>query len=243
VTEAEWLASTDPEPMLELLRGKATGRKLRLFACACCRRIWHLLAHEESRRAVQTAELYAEGLVGEPERLEVNGQVPVICPGDSITDPWNLDAWSTEAAANTVFGDNDYPPIPTYATTCAVAAARAAAAAAACAAAVAAAGSGEDREAIGNRVHEVERREQSSLVCDIFGNPFRSVVLEPAWQAPQVVALAQAIHDVRAYDRLPALADALEQAGCRGKEILAHCRGPGPHVRGCWVVDLLLEKE
>jgi hypothetical protein len=55
--------------------------------------------------------------------------------------------------------------------------------------------------------------------------------------------LASHIYDSRAFDRLPILADALEEAGCKDAEILAHCRGPGPHVRGCWVVDLVLGKE
>jgi hypothetical protein len=58
-----------------------------------------------------------------------------------------------------------------------------------------------------------------------------------------VVRLAQGIYEDRAFDRLPVLADALEEAGCDNAEILSHCRGPGPHVRGCWAVDLSLGKE
>jgi hypothetical protein len=58
-----------------------------------------------------------------------------------------------------------------------------------------------------------------------------------------VKKLAAAIYDDTAFDRLPILADALEEAGCHDAEILAHCRGPGPHVRGCWVIDLLIGKE
>jgi hypothetical protein len=73
VTEAEWLGCTDPDAMLEYLRGKATERKLRLFACACCRRIWHLLPDEASRRAVEVAERYADGQVTE-EQLEEAGK-------------------------------------------------------------------------------------------------------------------------------------------------------------------------
>jgi hypothetical protein len=174
LAEDEWLNCRDPERMLEYLRGKVGTRSLRRFAIACCRRICHLMAHEESRRAIEVGERYAEGLSSEQERQEASAAVPKICPGDSLTDPWNLDAWTTEAAASTVFGDNDYPPIPTYATTCAIAAARAAAAAAGCAAAIAVVGEESYKEAVGERVAEAEQNEQCSLLRRIFGNPFRS---------------------------------------------------------------------
>jgi hypothetical protein len=80
------------------------------------------------------------------------------------------------------------------------------------------------------------------ILRDIFGNPFRPVTVNSAWLTATVVSLAQAIYDERAYDRLPILADALEDAGCDNAEILNHCRQPGEHVRGCFVVDLLLGK-
>jgi hypothetical protein len=84
---------------------------------------------------------------------------------------------------------------------------------------------------------------KSAFVRDIFGNPFRPVTFNPAWRTSNVTALAQAIYDDRAFDRLPILADALEDAGCDRVDILNHCRQPGEHVRGCWVVDLVLGKE
>ena len=87
-----------------------------------------------------------------------------------------------------------------------------------------------------------ERAAQSDLVRDIFGNPFRPVALDPSWLTPAVTALARAIYDDRAFDRVPDLADVLERAGCADADVLAHCHGAGPHVRGCWVVDLLLGK-
>jgi hypothetical protein len=173
MTEVEWLNCRDPERMLEYLRDRAESRSLRHFATACCRRIWHFFAHEESRRAVEVAEKYVEGLASERDRQEASAAILVICPGDDLTDPWNLDAWTTEAAACTVFGDDDYPPIATYATTCAIAAARAAAAAAGCAAAVAHAGEGSEKEAMAERAVEAEQEGQCSLVRRIFGNPFR----------------------------------------------------------------------
>ncbi len=84
------------------------------------------------------------------------------------------------------------------------------------------------------------------MLRDIFGNPFRPVALDSsllAWNDGTVRKMALVTYDERAFDRLPLLADALEDAGCSEAEILAHCRGPGPHVRGCWVVDLLLGKK
>ena len=84
---------------------------------------------------------------------------------------------------------------------------------------------------------------QAALLHELFGNPFRTVVAEPGWLTATVISLAQAIYYERAFDRMPILADALEDAGCDNREMLDHCRGPGPHVLGCWIVDLLLRKE
>jgi hypothetical protein len=91
-----------------------------------------------------------------------------------------------------------------------------------------------------------DKRPLVAFLHDIFGLlPFRPVTIAPAWAAwndGTVVTLAKAIYEDRAFDRLPILADALEEAGCGNADILAHCRQPGEHVRGCWVVDLLLGK-
>jgi hypothetical protein len=81
------------------------------------------------------------------------------------------------------------------------------------------------------------------LARDLFGNPFRSVIFQPAWRTSNVVALARSIYDEREFDLLPILGDALEDAGCVDQQFLDHCRGSGPHVRGCWVVDRVLGKE
>ena len=84
--------------------------------------------------------------------------------------------------------------------------------------------------------------EQVSFVRDLFGNPFRPVKFEPRWRTADVLGLALALYVDCAFDRLPLLADALMDAGCADEQIIDHCRGPGPHVRGCWVVDLALGK-
>ena len=84
------------------------------------------------------------------------------------------------------------------------------------------------------------------LLRNIAGRPFRpDHAIGPSWLAwndGAVGKVAAAIYDDQTFDRLPLLADALEDAGCTGADILSHCRGPGVHVRGCWVVDLLLGK-
>ena len=99
-------------------------------------------------------------------------------------------------------------------------------------------------EAVNSRprlLRDKERAEQADLVRDIFPNPFRPLLaLDPRCRTPGVVALARAIYDARDFARLPALADALERAGCVEVDIVAHLRHPGPHVRGCYVLDLLL---
>jgi hypothetical protein len=79
-------------------------------------------------------------------------------------------------------------------------------------------------------------------IRDIFGNPFRPVTFLPEWRTDTAVSLARTMYESRDFSAMPILADALQDAGCDNADVLDHCRGPGPHVRGCWVVDLLLGK-
>src|SRR5262245_4448389 len=96
--------------------------------------------------------------------------------------------------------------------------------------------------ALAGVVPGTERAAQATLLRDIFSNPFRPVALDPAWLIPTVVALARDIYEERAFEQMPMLGDALQVAGCDNDDVLNHCRGDGPHVRGCWVVDLVLSK-
>jgi hypothetical protein len=82
-----------------------------------------------------------------------------------------------------------------------------------------------------------------TIIRDIFGNPFRPVSFSPEWRTSTAVALARQMYDSRDFSAMPILADALQDAGCDNADVLAHCRGPVPHVRGCWVVDLMLDKK
>jgi hypothetical protein len=88
-----------------------------------------------------------------------------------------------------------------------------------------------------------EYKYQTKLLRDIFGNPFRPIALNPEWLTPTVKQLANQIYEQRAFERMPILADALEEAGCTVAEVLEHCRSGKEHVRGCWVVDKVLGKE
>ena len=212
MTEAEWLACTDPERMLEALRGKVSDRKLRLLAVASCRRVWPQLTGPIWREAVERSEHLAEGQAGSeelailPARLWEEWRLPADAAA-RLAVSVELDAgaaWEVARVASwanphlsradeqlaqcqlvrDVFGDPDRPATvsPACLTPQVVALAQAA----------------------------YDERE------------LPSGQLDPA--------------------RLAVLADALEDAGCTDADVLNHCRRPGVHVRGCWAVDLVLGK-
>jgi hypothetical protein len=96
------------------------------------------------------------------------------------------------------------------------------------------------------RIESAERKKQAAFLRDLYGDSFRPVQVDPGWlrwHDKVIVHMTHAIYDGRRFQDLPILADALEEAGCTDPEILGHCRGQREHVRGCWVVDLILEKE
>jgi hypothetical protein len=233
MTEAEWLASADPEAMLEFLEGKVSERKLRLFACACCRRIWPLLTDADSRHAVEVSERYADGrarmrdLAGALTLAAARGGEAALAAYSAASrNPGQSVGTASEAALDAVAG-------------AAVQEARAAGVAPTNEA-------WEGVRATANRARAAEAREQAALLRDIAGNPFRPVTAEPSWRAwhgGTVTRLAEAIYEQRRFGDLPILADALEEAGCSRADVLAHCRGPGAHVPGCWVVDAVLLNE
>jgi hypothetical protein len=206
MTEAEWLISGDPDRMLQHLRGRSSDRKLRLFACACCRHIWDTLPDERCRQAVEVIERCADGLestqklevaLAEAEALEATASGPARAAARAVVSTWSTVEHARSAAAQPA----DDP--------------------------------------------EAERSIQASLNREVFGNPFRPAAIDPAWltwNAGSVPKLAQSIYNDRAFDCIPALAQMLEDAGCTSAQILGHCRRPGTHVRGCWVVDALLGK-
>jgi hypothetical protein len=222
MTEAEWLTSEDPWPMLEFLKGKASERKIRLFACACCRRIWDLITEERHRKAVELVEQYVEGIAN-AEAL-----------GDAFRNAFRDNAPSGQDCAAAAASRTAYTPFDVrMAGVVSYDAAKAIAKAA-------------DKrfyaEGYNCPLRDTERAVQAHLLRDSVGNPFRPVTVDVSFVKGFVTAIANGVYDQRAFDGMPILADALEDAGCADPEILEHCRGPGPHVRGCWVVDLLLGK-
>ena len=87
-----------------------------------------------------------------------------------------------------------------------------------------------------------ERRTHCDLIRELFGNPFCPVAFPPSWRTDTAITLARQMYDAREFSAMPILADALQDAGCDNDDVLNHCRAPGVHVRGCWVVDLVLGK-
>src|SRR5262245_10582006 len=199
--------------MLDFLRstGKASDRKLRLFAVACCRRLEAELPDQRSWDAVHVAEWYADGNGSEQDMVAARADAEASFREDRAAYP------AVQATA----------PDPWEAATGVV-------------------------EAVGylgwEYYEEGREREQGQtrLLRDIFGPlAFRPVPVDSSllkWKDSTVAKLAQAIYEERRFADLPILADALEDAGCDNEEMLHHCRLAEEHVRGCWILDLLLQK-
>jgi hypothetical protein len=214
MTEAEWLACTDPAPMLEFLRAQRTTseRKLRLFAAACCRRVWDWLG-EKSRRAVDVLERYVDGLASTDELRRAAG---------GAQEDW-LEDFGHHHPSNAV-----YFAVQVQEATAHHAALWAAA---------------EVAEAVrieaGQQGMTAERVAQCDLLREVFHGPCRPVYVRGSWRTGTVLSLASTIYSERKFRELPVLADALEDVGCEETDILNHCRSTAGHVPGCWVLDVL----
>lgn len=246
MTEAKWLNCTDPKTMLDYLEDTASARKCRLFAVACCRRIWQYLKDKRSRRLVEVAESLADGAATVKQlRAAFNqaakAQEAIHYEGGDAVD---------QSAAEAVLGLREELLIAQVFEGIeeAVGEARA--------------GEAWDRiyrtpgkdyrtqEAEHNEEcdagAEAEKAVQAALLRCIFGNPFQFASIDPAWlrwHDGLLLSMAQQMYDSRDFTDMSVLADALEEAGCQDQDILGHCRSGVEHVRGCWLVDLLLGKE
>jgi hypothetical protein len=217
--------------MLSCLHGKASDRQLRLFITNYARRAWHLFQDERCRRAIEVAERSADGQVGEEELLRVYVETCQIKSNVNCLAPEAVVADSCRRALRT--SGRITPRIVGIA-------------AENLARLVAEGAGGKSEQGAWGEAEraawETERRVQVDLLREIFGNPFRPVALDPDWRTPTVTSLGAAIDSEKAFNLLPILADALEDVGCDDRDVLDHCRSGGEHVRGCWVVDLVLEK-
>lgn len=256
MTEAEWFACTDPTPMLEFLQGaiialvdelpseterqamrrylqgKTIPRKLSLFACACCREIWQFAKDLRSRRAVEIAEQYIDDLA-DVRQLE-DATLAAHDARNAIEHHRGDDRAETHIRRTAANACWEAASAVRHARGFGSSVERAAQESADVAAWTGLSASFND-----------SRARQAQILHCIVGNAFRPMSLNPAWLAWHdgiVVKMADTIYHDRAFDRLPILADALEEAGCDGADILAHCREPRRHVRGCWVIDVLLGK-
>jgi hypothetical protein len=216
MTGDEWNDCTNPAAMLTFLRstGSASDRKLRLFAVACCRRVWPLLTDERARKAVE----FADGLVGEPALAAAAFEVRT-----ALSDP--ASPGPLQAAAGAIwldaFAASHYAAFATARTSNGI------------------------RFPLLCEARDVEWLGQAAMLCDLFGTlPFRDIDMGPSlltWRDGTLPKLARAIYEERRFGDLPVLADALEEAGCDNPDMVRHCRQQeAVHVRGCWLLDLLM---
>jgi hypothetical protein len=241
MTEAQWLTGADVSAMVSYLedahrmhRFKKGRRRLRLFTAACCRLVMHLMTDDRARQAVLLGERYADGEVTREEMkaahlvharafsnvLSISYQFsPAFCAAD-CAHAATISLLHPGGSVGAVFGTR-------YARFAAEFANR------------------QGQSLPWDGPSTAAARRQAELLRDVFGNPFRPVAVDRAWLRwgrGTVPKMAQAIYDERAFERLPVLADALLDAGCTDAELLGHLRSAGPHVRGCWALDLVLGK-
>jgi hypothetical protein len=227
MTEEKWLSACDLEALIKYLEDKTSERKLRLYSCACARLVQRLFPNERCETAVQVAERFADRMVGASELLghwQIAHDITARLNNSYLhrRDPTQKVAWAAANAARYTLEEAALECAEVNCQTYFIYPYEL-----------------PQWEALWPR-----KSEEYYLNClyDIFGNPFRLVAIDPDWRTSNVVSLAKDMYESRDFTAMPILSDALQDAGCENADILDHCRGPGPHVRGCWVVDLLLGK-
>jgi hypothetical protein len=233
VGEAEWLACEDPTQMLkflsqptgdysvlEFLPERASQRKLRLFCVACCRTVWDHITESELREAVDLSEAFADDWSVRPKLIEVSRVVNDMGMEDwsrgFVGIPMTMGLWERSSAVWEASKEKVRPE--------------------GVAAKVALVAGEERDDGPTSRINAAHLR-------DILGNPFRTVAFSPEWRTDTALSLARQMYESRDFGAMPILADALQDAGCDSEDVLNHCRSGGVHVRGCWVIDLVLGRE
>ena len=239
MNRTDWLSSNDPLPMLDWLRESGHDRKLRLFGCACCRRLEELFWKEGPRliQQIERGEELAEagGLSVRPSRdIWLGGERVLFVPGERAgpTDRHGVPALVANVIA-ALAGEAAWNVAREVVT-----------ASRAWLRAWAKRQGGRDWRDRANDWLDAENRAQAALVRDVFGHLWHAgpVYLANLTDSGPAMQLARTIYAERSFSELPVLADALEDGGCTNVELLDHCREPAEHVRGCWLVDALLGK-
>jgi hypothetical protein len=214
MTEEEWHECSNPRLMVEYLRSRGTDRKLRLLGCACVRSVWSLTG-EQVPTVIETVERFADSSATKAGLRRFQKELREARDRLDGEDARTRLMWGATWLTEVLATGKAFRSI-----------------------------AAEMERLEGVFVFQnLDWQMIEHFVRDIFGNPFRPVVLDPRWRTSDVLGLARAIYEDKAFDRLPILADTLMDAGCADEQILTHCRGDGRHVRGCWVVDLVLGKE
>jgi hypothetical protein len=213
MTEAEWCPCDEPARMFSFLAQRVRPRKARLFAVACCRLAWSAFRDERSRNLIDVAERFADQLASRAE-MRAAAKAALAAELEAARHEQGPEGLAAWYAAD---------------------------------AAVMLSGTGEwDASAVSAVSFKLTmvlgRARQAEVIRELFGNPFRPVESAVDWRSEQVVVLARTVYANRDFSDMPLLAEALQQVGCAETSVLAHCRQPAPHYRGCWVVDLILGK-
>jgi hypothetical protein len=254
MTAEEWTQAHNVEKLIYLVEKTISSRKLRLFTLGCCHRVSHLLGDGRCHRTIAVAETFADNGCGKAElelhrrqAQEIGENLEKQCrASDGTIFPHaymmaaQSSASSAVAFAATLDQTRKFYPTPSGVNVSTSVVCEAACRAREAVFAATKASGGDD--AIAGASSEAEMQAQMQVLRDVVGAPFSATKSVIAWQTVTVMSLATAIYADRAFDRLPILADALEDAGCDHADILNHCRGPGPHVLGCWPLDLVLGK-
>jgi hypothetical protein len=216
MTEAEWLAATDAMKLLWFLGDKVSARKVRLIACASVCRFKGYFKDERCTKAIEVMERFADGLATKAE-LRRARQAVKAAQFELVSDPNRRGEYIAYESVGIAAAEKEFPgAIPDHWYV---------------------------MRLQGTGVRVARDNYSSSYVREVLGNPFHPITLSPSWLTSTVVFLANQMYDSRDFSPMPILADALQDAGCDNEDILNHCRQPGEHVRGCWVVDLLLDKK
>jgi hypothetical protein len=230
---------------------KGSDRKLRLFSGGCCRRLWPFLDDEKGRLALEDSDRCADGIISPNELYQSWGTINEDTElHHRVSERTGFAHGLVQVAYWTIARlTNLRDMAETASTILSVMHIIGAETLGKRAGDYFAYANGEPVQieeqefVVAEEAMAVELARQAAMLRDLFGNPFRPEKLDSSWLTSTVLALANGIYTDRAFDRMPILAKALQDAGCENQVILDHCRQPGEHYRGCWVLDLLLSRQ